>query len=945
MGVRKSSAGAGKTKDGPGGGGLKKKGTAAKKKPSQKGKKGGAAPGDQLDPYIQPTSNKSKKTAAEKKHAAMYVSIPAVTADGSEDDSEQDDNMEGLEELDIKQTRFLANLDAKALSVRRDVLNEKERESKEKQDVDAIHAKVRAAQMAMDVHNDSVGVRDNAASKKRKAAAASLDASNTWQHEKKARAFVSSSAQERNSGHLPIKMTNGKIRTNERLVIARAQMSDEESEDSASEDESKDKNSTKKGAKGSKEAKKAARKAGKVNGFTKSKVERVSESSADNASDSASGSDAQIIVASDDDDNEAYGLAKDTAADSDFDTDISDNEAKPNKPNTESDSSDSEDDINPAIALLKTRETFATLRQQIAKLSQLLLEDCEGNMTAFAQLLEIASDATNDSRARKLALVSLMAVYKDVLPGYRIRLPTEAEQKQKVSKEVAVLRAFEASLLGSYQKYLQFMQKMLETYNRRVVKIRKVSKDEKKGDLAALVEGLKHVEVLVEVCVKCMGEMLLAKPSFNFGNNIIHSILPFAQEGPRRVPSIVCSYVRQLYSGDSDMLSVLEVTRGIAQMIKTHNYQARRELLECFASLTLKTDLYDKTINPITNARSAPIATDYHGNEVHKSKKQRKKNKLDKELERDLEKASALENQKELKLRYNEILKMVFLTYFRILKHGGASPLLSATLKGLARFSHLINVDFFTDLLKAFKRTLLLPNLPYSDAINCVATSFQICSGQGDVLLLDLRDFFSHLYVLLLSLPSNTEHMRTVLECFDYVRGQSHMLTLERVASFVKRLVTVALEVPSGGAIALLAYAYQLLLKSPRAQVMLDNDIVGNGRFIPFATDPENANATSCPLWELIPLSNHAHPIVAIYAQELRKLGGGEMGSGRENTHHAMPPALRTSPMNLYRIYDTSQGGFNPPIQQPKAHPITKNSKEGEDVYMKPSGVPSVFEC
>ena len=33
---------------------------------------------------------------------------------------------------------------------------------------------------------------------------------------------------------------------------------------------------------------------------------------------------------------------------------------------------------------------------------------------------------------RKLAMVSMMEVLKDIIPGYRIRLPTEAEKAAKV---------------------------------------------------------------------------------------------------------------------------------------------------------------------------------------------------------------------------------------------------------------------------------------------------------------------------------------------------------------------------------------------------------------------------------------------------------------------------------------------------------------------------------
>lgn len=52
-------------------------------------------------------------------------------------------------------------------------------------------------------------------------------------------------------------------------------------------------------------------------------------------------------------------------------------------------------------------------------------------------------------------MVSLLAVFKDICPGYRIRLPTDKELEVKVSKEVQRVRDYEAALLKSYQNYLR----------------------------------------------------------------------------------------------------------------------------------------------------------------------------------------------------------------------------------------------------------------------------------------------------------------------------------------------------------------------------------------------------------------------------------------------------------------------------------------------------------
>ncbi len=48
-------------------------------------------------------------------------------------------------------------------------------------------------------------------------------------------------------------------------------------------------------------------------------------------------------------------------------------------------------------------------------------------------------------------MLSLAAVFKDILPGYHVRLPTEKELAMPVSKEVKKVRDYEGALLRSYQ--------------------------------------------------------------------------------------------------------------------------------------------------------------------------------------------------------------------------------------------------------------------------------------------------------------------------------------------------------------------------------------------------------------------------------------------------------------------------------------------------------------
>ena len=62
------------------------------------------------------------------------------------------------------------------------------------------------------------------------------------------------------------------------------------------------------------------------------------------------------------------------------------------------------------------------------------------------------AESKEDPQLADLAMLSLAAVYADILPGYKIRIVQEDCQ---VSKEVQMLRDFESRLLNSYEVCFQ----------------------------------------------------------------------------------------------------------------------------------------------------------------------------------------------------------------------------------------------------------------------------------------------------------------------------------------------------------------------------------------------------------------------------------------------------------------------------------------------------------
>ena len=95
--------------------------------------------------------------------------------------------------------------------------------------------------------------------------------------------------------------------------------------------------------------------------------------------------------------------------------------------------------------------------------------------------------------------------------------------------------------------------------------------------------------------------------------------------------------------------------------------------------------------------------------------------------------------------------------YFRILKNPTPSPLLPGALSGIAKFAHLVNIDFFRDLMKVLKDLMTFDTTTEDDdegateveslsvtvgedkrtchRLLCISTAFELLSGQGTSIL------------------------------------------------------------------------------------------------------------------------------------------------------------------------------------------------------------------
>ncbi|XP_007576141.1 nucleolar complex protein 3 homolog isoform X1 [Poecilia formosa] len=545
-------------------------------------------------------------------------------------------------------------------------------------------------------------------------------------------------------------------------------------------------------------------------------------------------------------------------------------------------------------------QTLNIKKQRVASMASAIISDPLNNMKRVKELrgMMMEADPSVAVSVRKMVMVSLMEVFKDIAPTYRIRPLTSAEKNTKVKKETQQLREFEESLVSQYKFYLEDLEQTIKDWKQ---KKRKRSQ----------VVSFQSYRSLAEVSVRCLCELLLSMPHFNFHNNIIVVLVPLMNDPLKKVADMCCDAFRKLFQEDRVGRASLATVRVISGLTKSLNYNVRPEMLRTLLSLRIKEVEMKKDLEA-----TVPKAKFMTNKEKKKnlSRMQRKWKKAEEKLEKELLEAEASESKEKKTKLHTETLNIIFLIYFRILKKAQRSVLLPAVLEGLANFAHLINLEFFDDLLNVLQNLIQSGNLTNRESLHCIQTVFTILSGQGDALNIDPLNFYSQLYKILLWLHAGApnDDIIIVLRCLDaMLTRRRKQVTLQRAMAFFKRLSVLSLHVLPNASVGILAANRATMHSFPKCDFLLDNEIQGSGFYLMELDEPEHCSAQNTALWELHTLQRHFHPVVRRFAGHLSH------GAPSDGSAALSMELSRRSPLELFEDYSVKNMTFNPPVASP----------------------------
>ncbi|KAF8430169.1 nuclear export protein Noc3 [Tirmania nivea] len=436
------------------------------------------------------------------------------------------------------------------------------------------------------------------------------------------------------------------------------------------------------------------------------------------------------------------------------------------------------------------RQQILEAKEELAQIGLSLNEDPEENSHLFPRLRELSHSRL--PTIKKLALATQLSVYKSIIPGYRIRPLTAEEQTAKVTKEVKKLRTYEQALVHSYQQYVEHLSLLSRGG---------IPKNSNSNSKAPPRPQTKIDLDLAHLAVTCASCLLLSVPHFNFRTELLKIIIDrLSKRTIDQTHTKTRQTLEELFRTDEDGNASLDAVQLLVKMFKARHYNIHESVLNTFLSLRLLTELDVKASQERVDKPTPDSDPNANGKKRKRGEDPKKsfKTKRQKKLEREqssvlaeLKEADAIVSSEEREKMQSETLKLVFSVYLRILKdRPEGNNLMAATLEGLAKFSHLINIDFFTTLLAALKEliqdaaALASPYFPPISSQNsspnsqsqttresllCITTAFALLSGQQSTLSsnlstsnaplvpLDLTFFTSRLFTLLIPLSLNAD--------------------------------------------------------------------------------------------------------------------------------------------------------------------------------------------
>ena len=296
------------------------------------------------------------------------------------------------------------------------------------------------------------------------------------------------------------------------------------------------------------------------------------------------------------------------------------------------------------------KREYEKLRQRIAQLSRECVENPQGELRKLRELRQMLSGDALVRRSyllRKYVVVSLCEIFKDIVPGYKIRAWTEQEREQNVGKDVLALKEYEDGLVKQYKLYIDYLGQSLKAAYNALAPLQRRQQQQQRPhrnntSAASNAEQRQQIESITGyavVCVRCASELLDRLAHFNNAHDVIELLVQQLTSRVAEVADLAAEAVRRLFAADKELQLSLDIAQKMAKLLKQKSYGVRPAVLDIFLALRLK----EIHVVDDTNGKKGLS----HKQKMKISRNDRKKLKEQKQLAKDLEEKRATDRLKD----------------------------------------------------------------------------------------------------------------------------------------------------------------------------------------------------------------------------------------------------------------------------------------------------------
>lgn len=463
--------------------------------------------------------------------------------------------------------------------------------------------------------------------------------------------------------------------------------------------------------------------------------------------------------------------------------------------------------------------------------------------SALDQLMLVATRSSSVWIVRKAAWLSLLAVFKDLLPWEHVRELTDKELHSKATKETRLQRNTEKVLMTTYKHFVAMLL------------------DERSNSVATY----------------CLCHLLEARGvQFNLADQILAHVL-------FRSNAMCLDSLARILEDDASFESTLVILKRIGRIYeKKSSRGVSAPLLLLFSKLRLSLDLKDEK----------------RMGEIEKAKKHRKdkKRRLGADLNKLLEETDTSSTRNhEMHQRQMEIIRELFTLYLRILttrfpSNARRAPLTIVALRGARRLVQLVNIEFIHGIVRLLSTFVFEDDGEEGgeefgfDVVVALETCETGLTALGVLARPELRqskvecdeDYFTMLLARCLGRVRTPDHVRLVSQCAQLLFFRRREGDPRVVGDFCKAIVSCALHLRDCGVVlGLVLLQRQLVEKYPGVKDMLFGSKMREeeacGPLIPVAGTSESQSSASRKAWELDLLAgSHFDIAVQRAAQESR---------------------------------------------------------------------------